>query len=178
MELENDSTDLNSLVTVYESRTQGKKVLGLLWFSIAVCLGCLYWGYDLSQTYGLSPGDGGVLRPLAQRLAWGGFVALFGLVFAIGMLVYAKIYTNRVWLDDGAQQVVFETLRLWGGARFRVPPQDILGSRYHAGELYTESHSVNAPFYFVRLRGHKLPLILDGQGIFLEPGLATRLLNL
>ncbi|RPJ48061.1 MAG: hypothetical protein EHM21_07830 [Chloroflexi bacterium] len=166
------------LVELFDAGGQAWKVRGFLWFSLAVCLFCLKWGYDLFQTYGLSPGDGGVLRPVAERAAWGGFVAGFGLLLGIGMLVYIWIYITRVWLDEDAQQVVFETMRPWGSARFRVAPQDILGSRYHAGEMVTESHTVNAPFYFVRLRGHKLPLILDGQGNLREPGLAARLLDL
>ena len=86
---------------------------------------------------------------------------------------------NRVrGLDEPAQQVVFETVRLWGGARFNVPAQDILGGSYHPGMLETPSHSVNAPFYFVRLRGRKLALILDGQGQFLRPGITKRVLGL
>jgi len=168
----------DGMVALFDAGWQVKKVRGLTWFALAVCLGCLYWGYDLSQTYGLSPGDGGVLRPLAQRLAWGGFVALFGLLFAGGMFLYNRLYIGRAWLDERGQQVVFETVRLWGGARFSVPPQDILGGSYHPGMLETPSHSVNAPFYFVRLRGRKLALILDGQGQFLRPGITKRVLGL
>lgn len=176
----NETLAINTegMVEIYHAARQATKVRWLYGFALAVCLGCLYWGYDLSQTYGLSPGDGGVLRPLAQRLAWGGFVALFGLLFAVGMLVYTRIYIGRLWLSQATQQVVFETIRLWGGARFSVPPQDIIGSSYHPGMLDTPTHSVNAPFYFVRLRGRRLPLILDGQGKFIQPGLAERLLGL
>jgi hypothetical protein len=39
-----------------------------MWFALAT-LGAVSWGVDLAQTYGLSPGDGGELRPLRQRLA-------------------------------------------------------------------------------------------------------------
>jgi hypothetical protein len=163
---------------VYNADGQATKVRGLLWFSLVVCLGCLYWGYDLFQTYGMSPGDGGILRPLGERLAWGGFVASFGLIFLLGMLVYAQVYISRVWLSENGQRVIFETIRLWGNARVNVAPQDIIGSRYHAGELYTESHSVNAPFYFIHIRGRRWALILDGQGRLVEPGLAEHLLDL
>lgn len=166
------------MIEVFQAGWQGTKVRGLLWFSLAVCLGCLYWGYDMLQHLGLSPGDGGVLRPLWERIAWGGFISLFGLAFFTGMLFYANIYIRQVGLDKRANRVQFETIRLLRDVQFSVPPEDILGSRYHAGEMYTDSHAVAAPFYFVRLRGRKTPLILDGQGVFLEPGLAERLLDL
>jgi hypothetical protein len=176
--MDQPALDNNQMMAIYHAGWQATKVRGLFWFALAVCLGCLYWGYDLSQTYGLSPGDGGVLRPLAQRVTWGGFVALFGLSFFTGMFVYAWNYIRQVWLNQATQQVVFETVRLWGNARFSVAPQDILGSRYHAGDLETPTHTVNAPYFLVRLRGRKLPLILDGQGKFLKPGLAARLMDL
>lgn len=166
------------VIDVFHAGWQGKKVMGLLWFSIAVGLGCLYWGYDLYLHYGLAPGDGGVLAPLGQRLAWAAVVGFFGLAFALGMLIYARVYINATWLDADAQQIIFETLRLWGRARFSVPPAEIVGSRYQAGQLTTESHTVNAPFHFVYIRGHRMPYILDGQGQFIRPGLAARLLDL
>lgn len=166
------------MTALYHAAWQGTKVRGMLWFSLLVGLGCLYWGYDLSQTYGLSPGDGRVLRPLAERLAWGGFVALFGLSFLVGMLVYTHVYINRTWLDESAQMIVFEMIRLWGGARFSVPPQDILGSQHKAGKFETPNHTIDTPFYFVRVRGRRLPLILDGQGKMIHPTLAARLLKL
>lgn len=170
--------EAGGLTAVYHADWQGKKVMGMLWFSIAVCLGCLYWAYDLSRTYGLSPGDGGVLRPLGERLGWAGVVAAFGLTFAVGMIAYARKYIHGVWLDGSAQQIRFETLRLWGAARFSVPPGDVVGSRYQAGQFATPSHTVNTPFYFVYIRGHRLPYILDGQGKFIRPGLAAQLLDL
>jgi hypothetical protein len=153
-------------------------VRAVLWFALLACLACLKWGYDLSQSYGLSPGDGGELRPLAERLAWGGFVALLGLLFAGGMLLYAQLYINRVWFDEPKQMLVFETLRAWGAGRFQTAVKDVMGSRYHAGALDTGKHTVNAPWYFIRLRGRRLPLILDGQGLLPQPTLAKRLLNL
>ena len=163
-----------SFIEIYHAGRQGVKVRALSWFLLLVGLACLWWGYHLSQTYGLSPGDGGVLRPLPQRLAWGGFVALFGLICMVGMHIYGRQYIARAWVDEQAQRVRFATVRWFGSARFDVPAQDILGSSYQRGRLETPSHTVDAPFHFIRLRGRRLPFILDGQGRFLLPALVNR----
>lgn len=165
-------------VMVYTAGWQQWKVRGMFWFGLAVGLACLKWGYDLTQTYGLSPGDGGILRPLGERLAWGGLVVLLGLALVAGLELYGRLYICRVWLDPAVEQVLFETVRWWGYMRISVPVGAIAGSSYHSGDFETLKYTVNAPWYFVQLRGRRLPLILDGQGIFLKPGLAASLLNL
>lgn len=163
-----------SFTEIYHADRQGVKVRALSWFLLLVGLACLWWGCHLAHTYGLSPGDGGVLRPLPQRLAWGGFVALFGLVCIVGMDVYGRQYIARAWVDEPAQRVRFATVRWLGSGLVEVPAQDVLGSSYQRGRLRTPSHTVDAPFHFVRLRGRRLPYILDGQGRFLHPALVNR----
>lgn len=101
------------------------------WFSLAICLGCLKWEVDLSLTYGLN--DGGVLRPLAERLAWGGFVGLLGRFFAAGKRLHARLHIHTVCLDEVKQQGVFETLRLWAGAFWGCETQDMVSSHHRAG---------------------------------------------
>ena len=170
---------LNSTkIEIFHAGRQEIKVRALSWFFLLVGLGCLWWGYDLSQSYGLSPGDGGVLRPLAERLAWGGFVALFGLALIISMDLYGRLYICRVQLDPATSQVFFKTVHWWGFRQITTTASQIIGSSYHPGDFEGGDFTVNAPFYFVRLRGHSLPLILDGQGKFVQAKLAKKLLNL
>ena len=166
------------ILMVFQAGCQQWKVCGMFWFGFALFLASLKWGYDLSQTYGLSPGDGGVLRPLGERLAWGGFVILLGAALVAGLELYGRLYICRVQFDRKVERVLFETVRWWGYQRIDIPVGEIVGSSYHAGDFETLKHTVNAPWYFVQLGGHRLPLILDGQGKFLMPGLAASLLNL
>ena len=60
----------------------------------------------------------------------------------------------------------------------RVPEAEIVGSHYERGDFNTIRYQVNAPWYFVRLSGRRLPLILDGHGVFTQSGLARKVLNL
>ena len=65
--------NMDGMVALFDAGWQAKKVRWFTAFALVVCLGCLYWGYDLSQTYGLSPGDGGVGGPRGRRVGGGGF---------------------------------------------------------------------------------------------------------
>lgn len=163
---------------IFQAGFQGTKVRGFMWFALLVGLGFLYWGFNLSQTYGLSPGDGGVLRPPGERLAWGFGVGLLGVLLVASMYLYGRLYIGQVLYDEAAGCLTFETLRWWGKANFTVPQADVIGSDYHHGQMQTIYHTVNAPFHFVRLKGRRLPLILDGQGQFTDFKTAARLLGL
>jgi hypothetical protein len=166
------------MIEIFNARQQQAKVRWLSWFALLLFFASLYWGYSLSQTYGLSQGDGGLLRPRWERWMVGGFVAFLGLIFILGMDVYGRLYISRAMWDESARMVLFETVRWWGVGQMRVPVAEIVGSHFESGDFYTIRHQVNAPWYFVRLRGRRLPLILDGQGVFPQPGLARNLLNL
>ncbi len=74
--------------------------------------------------------------------------------------------------------VLFETIRWWGVGQMRVSVAEIVGGHFESGDFYTIRHQVNEPWYFVRLRDRLLPLILDGQVLFPQPGLTRKLLNL
>ena len=165
-------------VEIFRAGRQAWKVRGVFWFLCALCLGSLVWGADLIQQYGLSAGDGGVLRPLPERLAWGGLVSLLGLAAAGGMAFYVRLYICAVWWCAARRRVRFGLMRFWGTAFLEAGTQEILGSQFQPGDFDTLEHTIHAPWYAVRLRGRKLALILDGQGELLHPGVAVRLLNL
>ena len=150
----------------------------MMFFALACAAGAVYWGIDLAQHYGLAPGDGGVLAPLWQRLAWGGGVALIGLAFLVGMDIYGRVYLASVSFDEQANCLYFETLRWWGRATAEISPADVLNNQFHRGFLQTDAHTVNAPWCSISVKGHKLAYVLDLQGEFKERKLAKRLLKL
>ena len=57
------------MIPVYRAGRQLIKVRFLMGLSLAVLAFCLWCGVDLAQTYGLNPGDGGVLVSLARSSA-------------------------------------------------------------------------------------------------------------
>ena len=46
-----------------------RTVRGLLWFAMVVMVGCLYAAVSTARFYVLGAGDGGVLRPLSERVS-------------------------------------------------------------------------------------------------------------
>lgn len=163
---------------IYSAGGQLKRVRFFMAVCLIVFLGCTYWGYDLLQHYGLSPGDGGVLRPFGERLAWGLGVFLLGLSLVVAMDMYGRKYIARIFYDPASRCLDVETVRWWGRATKRYAENDVLRANYHRGRLETYDHTVNAPWYYVRFKGERLAHILDAQGEFRDLKQTAKLLGL
>jgi hypothetical protein len=165
---------------IFTAGKQLRKVRFIMWLSFFLAIWAVWAGIDLSRHYGLSPGDGGVLRPQAERLAWGIGVGFLGLAFAVGMDIYGRRYVAQIFAS-GAEphtQLRVETLRWWGRHSLIVPASDVTGITQHHGKLNTGDHNVNAPWFFLYLKGRRFPYIVDLQGKFSQPELAQRLLKM
>ena len=162
---------------LYTAGRQLWKVRAVMWLMLAMGLGFLWWGVDLAQTYGLNPGDGGVLRPSGERLAWGLTVGLLGLLPIVGMQLYGRLYVARIDYAAGADGLSVTTLRFWGSAVRAVALAQVVGSKYEDGR-FEARQTVEAPWYFISLKGARFPSILDAQGQFTDFALAARLLGL
>lgn len=141
---------------------QALKVRAFLWFSIAGCAGALYWAWLLFESYGLNPGDGGVLRPVGERLIAGGIVGALGLAFAGGMIWYASLYAVRISKEH--DQIEMETMAIVGTTMRRFTVADFDGGSYHRGRMQSgRGQSVNAPWITLRVKGRRIPFIADVQ---------------
>lgn len=157
------------MTPLFENHWQALKVRVVLWASLPACAGAWYGAWSIFQSFGLSPADGGALRPFAERLALGSFVAALGIAFLAGMMVFASRYVVR--LGRVGDRVVIETLTPWGiGARRHDFALSQLGeSAYYHGRMHTpRGHSVNAPWITLRVAGQWLPFLLDLQAEVIE----------
>ena len=165
------------MVDIYRAGFQLTKVKGFMLFAALCAAGAVYWGWDLFSTYGTAPGDGGVLAPIGQRLAWGLGVAGLGLAFLAAMWSYGRLYATRIRYDPAADALHVGTLEFLA-TRTRVhAASDVEDSSYHHGRMQGEGVSVDAPWFTLRLRGRRWPLIVDAQGVFPDRALAARLLK-
>jgi transmembrane protein TMEM70 (proton-transport ATP synthase complex) len=142
-------------------------------------VGC-WVGWDLFQTYGIRPADGGQLASLPVRLAWGLGMAGLGLAFAAGMALYGTLYIGSIRYDEAAGTLHIRTVEFILTGRKRVVPLSaVKGARRKEGRLENPGGvSVDAPWLALQLKGRKWPLIVDAQGHFPDPELAARLLRL
>jgi hypothetical protein len=161
------------MIDVYRAGWQLTKVKGMMLFSAVCAAGALYWGWDLFTTVGLRPADGGVLRPLWERLAWGLGVAGLGVAFLAGMWVYGRMYATRIRYDAAADALHIGTLEFLATREKVYPASAVLGSSYHHGRI--EGSGVNAPWFTLQIEGRNLALIVDAQGRFPDRALAARL---
>lgn len=155
---------------LFRAGRQAWKVRSLMLLSLACAGASLYWGYDLLLTYGLLPGDGGVLRPLWQRAAWALTVAGLGVGFAAGMWIYARHYVSEVVMREDDRMLLVRTLGLFGSRVVEVPFADVRTGRRHDGEFNPQDFGLNsglrvkAPWVAIYIKGRRRPLILDLQG--------------
>jgi hypothetical protein len=159
----------------YRAGTQVRKIVGLTVFAVACAAGAAWWGLDLGQSWGLAEADGGVLKPLWQRMVLGSVLTILGLSFPAGMFTYWSRYIVRLDLEDGGR-----TLRIGRLAPFpslRLPVEQVkIGDQVqtgHGGEFSLASarmSSVQAPWLWVEIRGWRWPLVLDLRGTFGERG--------
>lgn len=169
-----------SIIPVFRAGSQLVKVRFMMLLSLAALVGSMYAGANLVQHYGQAPGDGGVLKPLPERIAIGTFVLGFGAVFTGSMWLYGQFYVARLDFDDSEQKIYLSTVEFFGTKRHAIELSNILKSDDHAGQfdLTTfdpDSISVNAPWKSVQLGGWRLPVIIDAQGEILHQALFEKL---
>lgn len=148
---------------LFVNNAQAFKGRVLYWGLGLACLGALYGGWAIFNSFGLSPADGGVLRPLGQRLAFGGFVAGLGAVAFVAMHIYAGLYVTRI--ERSGDLVGVQTMTFTGRQWRTIPAADFdLGELYGEGRIFTpRGPSVHAPWRTLRVRGRRLPFFLDMQ---------------
>jgi len=152
--------------------SRGQTIRAVLWGGLLLAGWMVAWGAELVRSLGSDPGDGGLLLPLGERLLTGGIVAGVGVALAIGLVVWARLYVLRAWLDTGGNQVVLQR-SLPGLPPLRIPLGQMGGTRYAPGR----SSKADAPWLAVQIRGRRLPLIFDARGEIVDPGAAQRALG-
>ncbi|MGZ8312706.1 MAG: hypothetical protein ACXWU1_05645 [Allosphingosinicella sp.] len=163
---------------IYRAGRQLWKVRAMMLLSLACAAGGAWWGWDLFSTYGLRPADGGELASLPERLAWGLVVSSLGFAFAAGMWAYGQLYVSAIRFDEEADRLLVRTVGFLAGRVRSYARSDVIESGYHAGRMDNPGGvSVDAPWFSLRLRGRRWPLIVDAQGDFPDPELAARLLR-
>lgn len=167
-------------IPVFRAAGQLVKVRFMMLLSLATLIGTTYAGANLIQHYGQAPGDGGVLKPLPERIALGAFVFSLGAAFAGGMWLYGKFYVAGIDFDDRQQTLYLDTVEFFGTKPHAIELSNILDHNDHAGQFDLtafdpSSIAVNAPWKSVRLGGWKLPLIIDAQGEILHQELFEKL---
>ena len=157
-----------ALVPVYRAGFQLLKVRAMVWFLALVAAGAVWYGADIAQTYGIRDADGGTLKPLGVRLAFGGFVGLLGIAAAAGMLVYARYYIAHVAFDEASGRFEIRTVRLLGSRRQMCELRPGSRAAYRDPSVPLSAVSVDAPWWSVEVIGRQMPLILDAQGQVLD----------
>jgi hypothetical protein len=145
---------------IVENRRQARKVRILFWVIALYCAGMLYWAYDLAQTYGMSPGDGGVLRPAGERGIVSALIAALSVAPLVGMVLYVRRYVIRLSRD--ADTITVTVLGVLGTRTWTCTRADVSRATEHRGRL-TLRTSVNAPWITLRIAGRRYIIDLQSE---------------
>ena len=171
--------------TLLESYHQAMKVRVVFWVLLIAAGFAVWGGLAILQTWGLSQADGGVLKPLWQRILFGGFVGGFGLACVAGMWIYLNLYALRITRQGDV--ITLTTMTPIGEKIREFFVGDVGESAYYHGQVrhvgtssitgtnYMASLWVNAPWITLRVRGYRLPFILDVQAETIKTNSINRL---
>ncbi|HKP76299.1 MAG TPA: hypothetical protein VJT67_12300 [Longimicrobiaceae bacterium] len=156
--------------------TIGKKavlwrLLAPLCLAMGVAMAWLGWGFLVSS----GPVDDG--PPAYVRVPLAIVFLLGGIAIAIGTCVYGLCYVSRIELDRAAGVARVHVTGWVSGRSFDVRPEDFVSARGHDGYFDGGRMAVNAPWTTVRIRGRRLPLILDDMGDFIDREAVNALLD-
>lgn len=145
----------------------------LVWITALLVLGCgvglVAMGWYGLTSYGLDPFEGGVLAPLSERLVMGAMLLPPGLATCALVIGYPFCYVTRIESNQARDEF---RVRVLTGQELAVRLEDVVTAEFKPGRF----QHVNAPWHSLRLRGRRLPLIVDIQGEVLDREAANRLL--
>lgn len=154
-------------------RNSGIVVRGLMWLSV-LFLGVMLYLATLVPADPL-PEVARVDESLAARVVQV-LGVLLGVGFMAGMVVYGRLYVTELVWGPARERLDVETIGWFRRHRFSVPVEDVLAAESR-GEQSSYPVVVNTQWTAVRLRGRRLPLIVDHyHGDTLDEG-AMRLLE-
>lgn len=159
---------------LFENHRQARKVRLVFVGSVLWWIGWSWWAYDMGRSFGLSPGDGGVLRPPSQRLAVAGLLWLIGFAPFAGMVVYCRVYLTRI--ERLRDEVCLTVLGWLRPQTHRFPPAAFAGGGAYAGKMAGRI-SVDAPWMTLRVRGRWLPFVVDRQAEYVNRSAIRALAN-
>ena len=133
-------------------------------FCVLCGVGLLWVGWFFLT--GPSYEEGGPAGSLIVRLLVGLMLLAMGAGVAVGSCLYGPCYVSRIQVDREAGLARFSVTGFVRGWSITVRPEDIVSARHHDGYYDSGRSVVNAPWTTVRLRGRRLPLIVDEQAVY------------
>ena len=156
---------MSDQIKVVENGWRAMRVEFMAYVGIAAALGSIWWGAQLLETYGMNPGDGGVLRPFEERLMVAAITAGCGIAFAVGLLVYQSLFVVGI-SRAGDAFYVHSKVACFNMIK-RLNLNDVSGSSYvhKSAEFYTfeQRATPRQQYLTMRIKGWWLPYIIDPQ---------------
>lgn len=179
------STVLNSDVpegSIVANLFQSLKVRFIYWFLQIAGVALIAAGIYIFLNFGLASGMGGVLRPFMERLAFGGAMAVMGVLCILGIRYYMSQYV--VQMQREGDQITIKTAAQIGDTRHRFAASEVESIDFRSGKIdlnhddedeymYEDEEgnytpTVNAPWLKMKISSIKRPFIIDMQADYIN----------
>lgn len=170
------SQRMTDQIQVVGNKWRGLRVEFMAYVGILAAVGSVCWAAQLLVTFGLNPGDGGVLRPFEERLLVATITAGCGIAFAISLLVYQSLFVIGISLA-GENFYVHSKIACFNFTKsFHLT--DVAGSAYRNKSGYWLGDRYIPPQYDLRMRikGRWLPYVIDPQAPFIDRAQLARII--
>lgn len=109
----------------------------------------------------------GELLPLSLRLAWFSAILLITAIPTVASYVFLRCYVHEIVFDRERRELVLRTARTFGSAIERWPAAAVESARFHSGAIGGwVRYEWQLPWDTIRIKGRRLPLVVDYQGQF------------
>jgi hypothetical protein len=162
---------------IFDAGPQRKMVWFAAFCTLVTGVVLIWLGEWSIRTYGLSPMEGCVVKPLLQRVLLGGSFIAAGVAMMAAFVVYLHCYVARI--EEDAANGAFRLTVIWpfGRRQRTVRLEDVVRYTYNVGFSRAGGITVNAPWSGLHVHGRRLPFIIDEQGDFPVAYAVDRLLE-
>ncbi len=154
--------------TIYRAGPQLRRVRFVAAITTLMSVAVVWAGFYTMQHMGLAPAEGGVLKPLAVRLLVGGAFIAFGIACLVGMWIYGQCYVTMLATAEDPPRLIATFAGYPRTFTEEFLLEDVGESAYQHGSFDTGRLRGEAPWISIRIRGRRLPLIVDAQGEVLD----------
>ena len=149
--------------TIYANAFQSLKIKYVFLILALAGVALIGVGGYILQSWGMSPADGGTLKPLTQRLLFSGVLVALGAGIIWGCYVYTGFYLIAIQLKGN--DLHLKTLR---GSRYVFNKNDVESLARKSGTTFTGRNWIETPYAWLTFKGTKKKFMLDWQAEFVD----------
>ena len=159
------------------NKKQALKVKLASWVLMLASIAIVYAAFTIFNSWGISPADGGQLKPFNQRLIFSGSLLIMAMSIVAGIIYYRHIYVISISRNGDILQITTSLHK----TPLTLNPADITSSSHHSGQMTVMRSSgvisVNAPWIILKTTNPTRHFLIDAQSEILDVAAIKKLVR-